>query len=108
MVMRGFLVAAVVAMGAFAWAASAGAQQAPQVYVPPQELPALQHHQPTQSEVDERERQLYGDKGEAARQAKENAEVDQLYRQLTGTSPGASPPPHGNGPTAGSGSATGK
>lgn len=64
--------------------AQAAAQTAPPGQVPPQELDATRHHQPTQAEVDQRERQLYGDKSTAQFQARQKAEVDRLYQELTG------------------------
>jgi hypothetical protein len=84
---RGFVPVFLVLLAPFAGAAGALAQTPTLAQIPPQELDALRHHQPTQSEVDARERQLYGNKGEAERQAREQAQVDKLYRQLMGNAP---------------------
>ena len=103
---RGIVRAMILALAASAGAPSAGAQAVPPGQVPPQELDALRHHQPTQAEVDERERALHGNNDAAAerRAAQEQATVDRLYRQLTGQNPrAASPQPQQTG-----GSATGR
>jgi hypothetical protein len=72
-------------LAALALAQAATAQTAPPAQVPPQELDATRHHQPTQAEVDQRERQLYGDKTTAQFRARQKAEVDRLYQELMGS-----------------------
>ncbi len=85
---------------AFAVVPAVAAQGVPPGQVPPQELGAALHHQPTQAEVDERERALHGDDAAAARRAaQQQATVDRLYRQLTGRSPNA-PLQGGSAPAA--------